>query len=80
MDVTLVDKEGNPVQMPTKHDDFSDRARRDYTNLPAVALRNRKILEDAMTAEGFIPLPTEWWHFDDPEWKNAPLLDEPFGR
>ena len=80
VDVTLVDKEGNPVQMPTKHDDFSDRARRDYTNLPAVALRNRKILEDAMTAEGFIPLPTEWWHFDDPEWKNAPLLDEPFGR
>jgi D-alanyl-D-alanine dipeptidase len=79
VDVTLVDKEGNPVQMPTKHDDFSDRARRDYTNLPAPALRHRKILEDAMTAEGFIPLPTEWWHFDDPESKNAPLLDQPFG-
>jgi D-alanyl-D-alanine dipeptidase len=79
VDVTLVDKDGNPVQMPTKHDDFSERARRDFTNLPPAALRNRKILEDAMSAEGFIPLPTEWWHFDDPEWKSAPLLDEPFG-
>jgi D-alanyl-D-alanine dipeptidase len=79
VDVTLVDTAGNPVQMPTKHDDFSARARRDYMNLPEPALRNRKILEDAMTAEGFIPLPTEWWHFDDPGWANAPLLDEPFG-
>ena len=79
VDVTLVDSEGNPVPMPTKHDDFSERARRDYMNLPQPALRNRKILEDAMTAEGFIPLPTEWWHFDDPEWQSAPLLDEPFG-
>jgi D-alanyl-D-alanine dipeptidase len=79
VDVTLVDKNGNPVEMPTKHDDFSERARRDYKALPPAALRNRKILEDAMTAEGFIPLPTEWWHFDDPEWKSAPLLDQPFG-
>jgi len=80
VDVTLVDKEGNPLPMPTKHDDFSDRARRDYMKLPAPVLRNRQILEDAMTAEGFVPLPTEWWHFDDPGWANAPLLDEPFGE
>jgi D-alanyl-D-alanine dipeptidase len=80
VDVTLVDRQGNPVPMPTKHDDFSVRARRDYMNLPAAALRNRHILENAMTAEGFIPLPSEWWHFDDPGWSSAPLLDEPFGE
>jgi len=79
VDVTLVDRQGNPVPMPTKHDDFSERARRDYTNLPAPALKNRQILEEAMSAEGFIPLPTEWWHFDDPNWASAPLLDQPFG-
>jgi D-alanyl-D-alanine dipeptidase len=79
VDVTLVDREGNPLRMPTKHDDFSDRARRDYMNLPAPVLKNRQILEDAMRAEGFVPLPTEWWHFDDPAGVSAPLLDEPFG-
>jgi len=79
VDLTLVDKAGNPLPMPTKHDDFSVRARRDYMNLPEPVLKNRQILEDAMTAEGFVPLPTEWWHYDDPGWANAPLLDEPFG-
>ena len=28
-----------------------------------------------MLAEGFEPLPSEWWHFDGPGWQDFPLLD-----
>jgi D-alanyl-D-alanine dipeptidase len=31
-----------------------------------------------MIAEGFIPYFEEWWHFDDPEWENYPILDISF--
>jgi D-alanyl-D-alanine dipeptidase len=32
-----------------------------------------------MEEEGFVGLPSEWWHFDDPEWGNYALRDEPLG-
>jgi D-alanyl-D-alanine dipeptidase len=32
-----------------------------------------------MEKEGFVGLPTEWWHFDAPEWNAFALRDEPLG-
>ena len=29
----------------------------------------------AMAEQGFLPLPTEWWHFDDPDSARYPLTD-----
>ena len=29
-----------------------------------------------MTSEGFLPLPTEWWHFDYEGWEQYPIVDE----
>lgn len=80
VDLTLVDKDGNELEMPTEYDAFVKEARSDYMDLPEHRLRNRKILHDAMTAEGFIPNPSEWWHFDDPEWKKFPILDIDFDK
>ena len=79
VDVTLVDSQGRELPMPSDFDEFGPQAHRDYQNLPKHILRNRKKLEDAMAAEGFIGLPTEWWHFDDPKWKNYALRDDPVG-
>ena len=31
-----------------------------------------------MTKHGFEPLPTEWWHFDDKNWKSYDILDISF--
>ena len=73
VDVTLVDSLGNELEMPTPFDDFTDKARRRYKKLPPHILKNRQILEDAMKAQGFIPLTSEWWHFDDPNWKKFKL-------
>ena len=80
VDVTLVDREGNELAMPTAYDDFSPKASRDYLDLPSEVITHRKMLEDAMVAEGFIPLPSEWWHFDDPDWENYDLLDVPLSE
>ena len=51
---------------------------RDAPDLPAEARRNRATLDEALAAEGFSGLPTEWWHFDGPDWERYPILDTPF--
>ena len=75
VDLTLVDRDGRELPMPTPYDDFTEKAHRDYQDLPADTLRNRKTLQDAMVEGGFTPLPTEWWHFDDPDSARYPLTD-----
>lgn len=77
VDVTLVDSAGYELPMPTYFDDFTEKAHRDYKNLPENLIRNRAILSAAMQAEGFIPLSSEWWHFDAPNWQRYSLLDIP---
>ncbi len=77
VDLTLVDRDGNELEMPTSFDDFSDRAHVDYPRVSQSARQHRAILQQAMKRQGFAPLQTEWWHFDDPSWRQYPLLDVP---
>jgi D-alanyl-D-alanine dipeptidase len=77
VDLTIVTAAGGELAMPTGFDEFSVRAHRHYRHLPAEVLRNRDLLETAMVGAGFIPTPTEWWHFDSPDWRRYPLADEP---
>jgi len=77
VDLTLVSAGGEPLEMPTDHDDFSERAHRGSRSATPAARGNAERLERAMTAEGFEPLPTEWWHFDAPGWERYPLSDRP---
>lgn len=75
VDLTLIDSLGNELDMGIPYDDFTEKAHIDYLNLPEIVLTNRKILQEAMMKFGFIPLMTEWWHFDYKDWKNYPVLD-----
>ena len=77
VDVTLVDAGGRDLEMPTRFDDFSQRAHRDWLGAAPAALRNRQILESAMARHGFVGLATEWWHFDAKGFARYPVLDEP---
>ncbi len=77
VDLTLVDKAGRELPMPTGFDDFSEKASRSYQGASPVQLKNRLILEGAMAKEGFLLYPHEWWHFDDPDWNDYPILDIP---
>ncbi len=73
VDLTLVTAAGDELAMPTGYDDFSEKAHRDYQALPPAAIRNRALLERVMKKHGFIPMPTEWWHFDDADWRKYPI-------
>jgi len=76
VDLTLVDlKTGEELPMPTPYDDFTSRARQDFNDLPAEAIANRAKLRDAMTRHGFVPLPSEWWHFDFGGWEKFELMN-----
>jgi len=77
VDITLVDKDGKELPMPTPFDDFTERAHRDAAGIPAEAARNSKRLEEIMQKHGFLPYPFEWWHFDFHDWKSHPPLDVP---
>jgi D-alanyl-D-alanine dipeptidase len=77
VDVTLVDRQGRELEMPTPHDEFSPRAHRNAVKgVSAAARRNRRTLIDAMRAEGFRPNPYEWWHFTAPDWSRYPVTDQ----
>jgi D-alanyl-D-alanine dipeptidase len=78
VDVTLVDSQGRELQMPTGFDDFSPRADHHYQDLPDRVIRNRELLKGLMEKAGFIPLPEEWWHYDDENWRQFDLMDVPF--
>jgi len=78
VDLTLVDASGKDIPMPSGFDDFTEKARRDYTGGDPAARANAKRLEAAMVKEGFEPLPSEWWHFDGPGWQGYELLNVPF--
>lgn len=75
VDVTLVDVRGEELVMPTLFDTFSEKAHRNCVDLSEEALKNRDFLEAIMAEEGFVGLPTEWWHFDDADWKSYPIED-----
>ena len=74
-DVGLLDcRSGDcvPVDMGTPFDFFGLQANTDYPDLTPEQKKNRSQLLDAMTAQGFVNYPLEWWHFT---WKAAPLPD-----
>lgn len=65
IDLTLVDKDGNEIRMPTEFDSFSKKADRDYSDCDNEEKTNALILENAMKKQGFIAYSKEWWHFRD---------------
>ena len=65
VDVTLVDAQGNELEMPTAFDDFEAIPNRDYSMRTETAARNARLLEQTMERCGFLGYEGEWWHFND---------------
>ncbi len=65
VDVTLVDSQGNELEMPTGFDDFSALADRDYSDCGETAAENAQLLQSVMESYGFAGYFGEWWHFAD---------------
>jgi len=80
VDCTLIDKNGNELEMPSAFDDFSEKAHRNYETMSPEAAKNCKLLQDLMVKYGFTFFHSEWWHFDDTEWREYDLLDIPIAE
>jgi D-alanyl-D-alanine dipeptidase len=74
VDVTLVDRRGKPVPMPSDFDEFSPRAAVNYRGGTPEERRNRELLQRVMIRNGFLSYPDEWWHFDFKGWEKYPPL------
>ncbi len=75
VDITLVDLEGNELDMGTDFDFFGKRAHHDHVDLPQNILNNRKLLKDTMEAHGFWSIRTEWWHYNLSAGSNDKVAD-----
>lgn len=78
IDVTLVDKDGKDLDMPSGFDDFSEKAGIKYSGCSEEQARNRELLASVMVKYGFTRYEAEWWHFVDKESSSNPLLDVQF--
>lgn len=76
VDITLINADGEELDMPSGFDEMSTKAARTYTHATPEQKKNALLLENAMKSSGFIPLPKEWWHFDDTEYKSYDLLPD----
>lgn len=65
IDVSLVDKEGRELEMPTAFDDFSPLADRDYSDCSLITAENARLLQSVLEQNGFSGYQGEWWHFSD---------------
>jgi D-alanyl-D-alanine dipeptidase len=77
VDITLVDSYGNEAEMPTDFDEFSERASRWYPGMTENARNNLDLLTKVMEKHGFIYINMEWWHYEDSNWRDYPILDIP---
>jgi D-alanyl-D-alanine dipeptidase len=78
VDVTLVDRHGSELRMPTPYDDFSERAHRFSNKWSEEERRNSLKLEAVMKRNGFAPFPFEWWHYDFRDGEKYPPLNISF--
>ena len=75
VDVTLVDRFGNELKMPTGYDDFTEKAHRFSRKWTQEEKTNSDKLEAIMKKYGFEPFPYEWWHFDFTGWEKYPPMN-----
>jgi len=73
VDITLIDVNGNELDMGTPFDHFGEKSHFDFAELPAQVIANRIFLRDGMELAGFNGIRTEWWHFST---GNFPVSDQ----
>ena len=67
IDLTLVDKNGNELDMGTGFDDMSEQSHHGSKAVSAnnkIAEKNRKIIAEIMEKSGFQIYENEWWHYN----------------
>ncbi|CAM3632508.1 D-alanyl-D-alanine dipeptidase [Parendozoicomonas haliclonae] len=76
IDLTLIDSDGNELDMGTAFDDFRELAHHNNTEISEEALKNRLTLAGLMHTAGFQCLATEWWHYELPNLDRYAVLTD----
>ena len=63
VDIGLIDKDGNILDMGTEFDHFGKASFHSATNISKEAIENRKLLKKEIGRYGFKPITSEWWHY-----------------
>ena len=75
IDLTLIDENGNELDMGSTWDYFGPKSWPSDTTISTEAQENRKYLRAIMMRNGFKPYNEEWWHFT---LENEPFPDTYF--
>ena len=78
VDITLVDADGNELEMPTAMHTLNETANRDYKGMTETARKNMDYMAQIMRKSGFSTIRSEWWHFSDTNMAQYPALDIDF--
>lgn len=76
VDVTLVDSDGNDLDMGTAFDAFTPLAFHGVLEITPEQQRNRALLLGLMTAAGWDFYKNEWWHYQLFQPRRYPLLSD----
>lgn len=78
VDITLVDENGDELDMPTEYCEFTEATYPNYEGATETQTKNREYLKSTMAKAGFKVLSTEWWHYYLPSYMNYERLDVKF--
>lgn len=79
IDLTLVDAQGNELDMGTPFDSFDDASHHGSPKISKQAELNRYILLGIMSTAGWDFYKNEWWHFQLFNAKSYPLILDDYG-
>lgn len=76
VDVTLIDADGEALEMGTTFDAFTPLSHHANISVSPAAQRNRFTLLGIMTAAGWDFYRNEWWHYQLFDARSYPLIDD----
>lgn len=80
VDVTLVDENGEELDMPTGYCEFSEATYPNYNGATETQTKNREYLKRIMSEVGLKVLSNEWWHYYLPTYQKYERLDIRFDQ
>lgn len=78
VDITLVDGQGNELEMPSPMHTFGPAANVNSRTMTKKARENMKYMQRIMLDSGFLMYSGEWWHFKDSNFEQYNVTDHHF--
>ena len=75
VDMSLLDANGIPLEMPSAIHTLNETSNRDYEGMTDTARANMEYMAEVMTSCGFSTINSEWWHFSDTNNKSYTRTD-----